>query len=178
MRKLLPIIIAGFLLAFFTACSTSDDGPTEQVNFAVPIVKSLAAIRSDVKVTAARQTASEGKIYVAQSNLFYIAKEQGVHIFNNSSPSSPQNIAFIEIGGVHDIAVKGNYLYADNFIDLLVFDISNLDNIILVKTIENVIGFNAAYPNDAQYYDYEAVPARMKSSSDTALKCEIFLKAD
>ncbi|MDI1256349.1 MAG: hypothetical protein PSV16_09620 [Flavobacterium sp.] len=158
MKKLLPIIAASVMLVFFAACSSSDDGPTENVTFAVPVVKSLATIRSGVKVTAARQTASEGKIYVTQNNLFYIAKEEGVHIFNNTNPSSPQNIAFLEIEGVHDIAVKGNYLYADNFIDLLVFDISNLSNITLVKTIENVIGFNAAYPVDAQYYDYEVGP--------------------
>src|SRR6187402_3265575 len=112
MKKLLPIIVAGFMLVFFAACSSSDDGQAEQVKFAVPIIKSLAAIREGVKVSAARQTASEGKIYVTQNYLFYTAKEQGVHIFNNTNPSAPQNIAFIEIEGVHDIAVKGNYLYA------------------------------------------------------------------
>jgi hypothetical protein len=64
------------------------------------------------------------------------------------------NIAFINLEGVHDIAVKGNYLYADNFVDLLVFDISNSDNITLVETVENAISFNPAFPDTAEFYDY------------------------
>jgi hypothetical protein len=67
------------------------------------------------------------------------------------------NIAFINIAGVHDIAVKGNFLYADNFIDLLVFDISNIRNITLVRTIENAISFTPIYPPNAEFYDYNSI---------------------
>jgi hypothetical protein len=140
-------------LAFLSSCE-KDDSPSEQAVFAVPVVKSLAAIRNNVAVTAARQTNSNGKIYVAENYLFYIAKEEGVHIYNNQNPALPVNIAFINLEGVHDIAVKGNYLYADNFVDLLVFDISNIENITLVETIENSVSFNPAFPDTAEFYDY------------------------
>ena len=138
--------------------SCSSDDNSEKANFAVPVNKSLASIRSSVSVEAARQTNSDGKIYVTENNLYYIAQEQGVHIFDNQNPSNPSNVAFINIEGVHDISIKGNYLYADNFIDLLVFDISNLQNITLIKTVENVIEFYAQYPSETDFYDYTSSP--------------------
>ncbi len=147
---LLTVCIISVLMA---SCD-SDDTPKEQAKFAVPTLKSVTEIRANVSVGLARETNSNGKIYVAENYLFYIAKEQGVHVFDNTNPAAPSNIAFINLEGVHDIAVKGNYLYADNFVDLLVFDISNIQNITLVRIVANSISFSAAYPDDAEYYDY------------------------
>jgi hypothetical protein len=154
--KTIKFLFALNFLTLFTSCSSDDT--SEKVKFAVPVVKSLATLRSNVSVSGAKQTSSDGKIYVADNYLFYIAKEEGVHIYNNQNPASPVNTAFINLEGVHDIAVKGNYLYADNFVDLLVFDVSNIANITLVKTVENAIQFNPVYPNDALYYDYTVTP--------------------
>nr|WP_294773946.1 hypothetical protein [uncultured Flavobacterium sp.] len=150
---LLTLVTLSFL---FISCENDD--VAEQAKFAVPIVKSLAEIRGDVSVTAARQTQSDGKIYVAENYLFYIAQESGVHVFDNTNPAAPQNIAFINLDGVHDISVKDNYLYADNFMDLLVFDISDIQNITLVRTIENSVVFFPIYPEEAEFYDYTVYP--------------------
>lgn len=147
-----------FLFAALSIVSCDKEDDTDLVRFAVPTVKSLAEIRSSVSVTSAQPTQSNGKIYVAEQYLFYIAQESGVHVFDNSNPASPQNIAFINLAGVHDIAVKGNYLFADNFVDLLVFDISNIQNISLVRTVPNSIVFFPQYPEDAEFYDYTVNP--------------------
>ena len=147
-----------FLFAALSMVSCDKEDDTDLVRFAVPTVKSLAEIRSSVSVTSAQPTQSNGKIYVAEQYLFYIAQESGVHVFDNSNPASPQNIAFINLAGVHDIAVKGNYLFADNFVDLLVFDISNIQNISLVRTVPNSIVFFPQYPEDAEFYDYTVNP--------------------
>ena len=155
--KTLKLLFASLLLVLLSSCE-KDDSNTEKAKFAVPVIKSLSEIRNSVAVLSAKQTNSDGKIYVAQNYLFYIAQEEGVHVYNNQNPASPSNIAFINIEGVHDIAVKGNYLYADNFIDLLVFDISNVNNITLVKTVENSLYFNPTYPFEAEYYDYSITP--------------------
>ncbi len=149
-----------FTLALFTTSCDKDDDNGGLAKFAVPTVKSLAEIRSNVSVTNARATQSNGKIYVAEHYLFYIAQESGVHVFDNTNPSAPQNIAFINLSGVHDIAVKGNYLFSDNFVDLLVFDISDIQNITLVRTVPNSIAFFPEYPEDAEYYDYTTEPSQ------------------
>lgn len=132
--------------------------PVETALFAVPQIKKMADIRASVGVKLAQSTDSDGKIYVTENQLFYIAQESGVHIFNNENPQSPVNIAFLAIEGVHDIAVKGNYLFADNFVDLLVFDISNLSNITLVQTLENTFIYYPEYPEDVDYYAWDEYP--------------------
>lgn len=151
--KSISLFLLSCLVIIFSSC-TSEDTPKDQAVFAVPIVKSMADVRAGISVSAAKQTNSEGKIYVAEDYLFYVAKEEGVHIFDNHNPAAPQNIAFINIEGVHDIAVKGQILYADNFVDLLVFDISDISNIILIKTVENSLIFYPTFPIDAEFYDY------------------------
>lgn len=157
--KNVPLILLSCFTFLFVSCSNEDDAPKETAVFAVPVIETLAAIRSNVSVTSARQTNSEGKIYVTEDYLFYIAKEEGVHVFDNQNPASPQNIAFINLEGVHDIAVKGNHLYADNFVDLLVFDISDINNIALEQTLENAVAFSVQYPSEeAQFYDYSISP--------------------
>lgn len=151
--KTIKILSLIGLALIFVHCD-SDDAPQEQAVFAIPVVMSMDEIRNNVSVVAAQETDSEGKIYVAENRLFYIAKEAGVHVFNNQNPESPQNSAFINIPGVHDIAIKGNYLYADNYIDMLVFDISDMAHITLVQTLQNVVNFYLAYPETAEFYDY------------------------
>ncbi|WNM19510.1 LVIVD repeat-containing protein [Flavobacterium capsici] len=155
--KTIKLLLITCCVALFFSCSNDDKSNGEAI-FAVPILKTKAAIRSGISVVAARQTNSDGKIYVTENDLFYIAQEDGVHIFDNTNPASPTNTVFLNIEGVHDIAVKGNYLYADNYMDLLVFDISDLNNITLVRTVENVVEFYAAFPEEAEFYDYTIYP--------------------
>ncbi len=153
-QSIQTLILFLFLGSIFTSCNNDYDTAL----FAVPTYKSLAEIRSSIAIESARNTNSDGKIYVTENYLFYIGQDEGIHVFDNQEPSSPQNIAFIKIGGIHDIAVKGNYLFADNYIDLLIFDISNITNITLVQTIEDVLSFSPVYPTDAEFFDYEVTP--------------------
>jgi hypothetical protein len=143
-QSLIALLILSVLI---TGCKKYNE-----IVFAVPVIKSLTEIRNNVNVSAARATNSDGKVYVTAQYLFYIAQESGVHIFDNQNPASPQNIAFLNIEGVHDIAVKGNYLYADNYVDLLVFNIADINNIILVKTVERAFNFYPAMPEEAMLF--------------------------
>lgn len=155
--KTLKLLFLSFFVGILMSCNQDDDN-FETVKFAVPVVKSLSSLRSGITVTSAQQTNGDGKIYIAQNLLFYVAQEAGIHIFDNTNPSSPQNTAFINLEGVHDIAVKGNYLYADNYVDLVVFDISDISNITVVRTVENSFSFYPAYPEEAEYYAWDIAP--------------------
>jgi len=145
------------VMALLCSCS-QEDRINEFANFAVPVYKSKAALRQSVGVTSPQATHSDGKIYIAEKLLFYIAQEQGIHIFDNSNPAQPQNIAFIQVEGVHDISVKGNYLYADNFMDLVVFNLSNLQQISLVQTLPDVFEFYPQFPAGADFMAWDVIP--------------------
>ena len=137
-----------------TNCNSDDDnnGLLDPVAVTVPVIKSKSDFRNSISIEDAQPTNSDGKIYVYENLLFYIAQNSGVHIFNNENPESPQNMAFINLEGVHDISVKNDILYADNFMDLVVFDISNIFNIQLVNIEEDMLNYYATYPDDISYY--------------------------
>jgi len=67
----------------------------------------------------AKELEDPGKIYFYNNYIFINEKRAGVHVFDNSTPSSPQNIGFLNIPGNVDIAIRNDIMLADNYIDLL-----------------------------------------------------------
>jgi len=152
--KILPLVLVAIMCLQLTNCNTDDVSNElfDPVAVTVPVIKSKSEIRNSIQVKAAQPTNSDGKIYVYNDLLFYIAQNSGIHIFNNQNPENPQNIIFIQLEGVHDISVKNDILYADNFMDLVVFDISNVSDIQLVNVEEDMLLYYATFPEDSLYY--------------------------
>lgn len=156
-NKILPLVLVVILCLQLTNCNNDDDGLRllDPVAVTVPVIKSKSEVRNSITIKSAQATNSDGKIYVYNDLLFYIAQNSGIHIFDNQNPASPQNLVFIQLEGVHDISIKDNILYADNFMDLVVFDISNISNIELVNVEEDLLVYYADYPEDVTYYSNE-----------------------
>lgn len=94
-----------------------------------------------------------GKFYYKDQMIYVSEKGQGIHIIDNTDPSNPQKIKFIQIPGAMDIAIKGNILYADNYRDLVALDISDLENIEVTKRIPNLYpAHESLYPSDYNGY--------------------------
>ncbi len=94
-----------------------------------PVYMSYDDLRAAVKKSAARELQNPGKIYFKDNFIFINEKMAGVHVIDNSNPANPKNIAFIEIPGNVDMAIKGSMLYADSYVDLVAIDLSDLTNI-------------------------------------------------
>ena len=103
------------------------------------------------EMTSPRELKNPGKIWIKDQYLFVNEVLKGIHIFDNSNPSNPQNIGFIEIYANTDLAVRGNILYADNYNDLLSFDISSINSPELICRTNDVFNFEAA--NNLPGYD-------------------------
>jgi hypothetical protein len=71
--------------------------------------------------------------------------QRGVHIIDNSNPANPVKKGFIKILGNVDIEIKDNFLYADSYMDLVVFDISNLNAIKIEARLKNVFPFSFGF---------------------------------
>jgi hypothetical protein len=117
----------------------------------VPQYLSYEEMRKPVKSTAAYEIQTAGKIYIKDNYLFVNEKYKGIHVFDNSNPASPVNLTFLDIPGNVDLAVRGNYLYADNYVDLIVIDISNLNSPVEVARIKDIFPYtipetSGAYP--------------------------------
>lgn len=107
----------------------------------VPQYMSYDEMRQPVKSTAGYAIQSAGKIYIQGNYLFVNEKYKGIHVFDNSNPASPVNLAFLNIPGNVDLVVRGNYLYADNYVDLIVLDISNLNSPVEVARIKDIFPY-------------------------------------
>jgi hypothetical protein len=76
-----------------------------------------------VQVKEPQPVGKRGKLLIAEGHLFLSEPSKGVHIFDNTDPQSPKALMFIQIPGNIDIAVRDGRLYADSFVDLLVFEL-------------------------------------------------------
>lgn len=147
-KNLINALLLLFAFAVFTGCKKDE---YEKVQIVKMIsVQQMRAL--PVGMTKATQAKKTGKIYLYNDYLFINEPNEGIHIYNNTNPIAPVNVGFLQIPGNVDLAVRNNILYADNFIDLLAFDISNMSNIKQVKRVTDV--FNQLYTPGAQKYLY------------------------
>lgn len=75
-----------------------------------------------------------------------IEVNKGVHVIDVSDTTNPQKISFLNIPGNKDITSQNNYLYADNGPDLLVLDLSDMNNIKLITRQKNIFKPSEFYP--------------------------------
>jgi len=147
-KNLLSAFLLLFIAVLFTQCK-KDEYEVIQMTKMITVDQMRAL---PVGITKAVQAKKTGKIYIYNDYLFINEPNEGIHIYNNSNPSLPENIAFLKIPGNVDLAVQNNVLYADSFIDLLAFDLSNMNSIKQVKRVNDV--FRQVYSAGAQKYLY------------------------
>ena len=140
----IPALCLAVVPIFFSACIKDSCKKVHTYSYFVPVYKTKAEVRANIKSNAPREVENPGKIYIYGSYIFLNDIDKGIHVINNSNPSQPVNMAFIDIPGNIDLAVKGNILYADLFTDLVAIDISNPESVVLKKVVENI------FPN--RYY--------------------------
>lgn len=146
------------LLLFAFVCLWSchdDDKDYEMINVAVPEMMSKTEFRNSIDVQSAKAIVEAGKIYAYDNYIFISDKDNGVHVVDNSNPKAPKTISYLKIPGNEDISIKNNFLYADSATDLVVFNVSNIQNIKLVERLEDVFSvYNYRIPNEAEYADF------------------------
>ena len=131
--------LAALLLVtvFLLSCGERNGYVTDTPPYAyVPQYASLAEIQK-VSIQEARATKQAGKIYVSGNYLFQNEIQQGFHIIDNTDRKHPAKLAFLRVPYSTEISIKGNFLYTNNYNDLVVIDISDLRSPRLVKRIEH-----------------------------------------
>lgn len=156
MKKITLFVVC--LLSLIACDKDQDQSEIREVQVAVPETIPLADFRALVNIEEPAAIEESGKIYTYQNLIFINDNLKGVHVIDNSNPENPAKIAFIRIPQNTDVAVNDDLLYANSGIDLVVFDISDINNIQLKNRIENV--FELVYPpipEEAEYADYENI---------------------
>ena len=111
-----------------------------------PVYKTMEEMTVDIKSESPRELVQPGKIYFYNNYIFINEVKEGIHVIDNSNPENPQNIAFINMPGNVDIAIKDNVLIGDSYLFLMTVDISDPLNIHLIGRQEQ---WNYHFPQDA-----------------------------
>ena len=135
MRKIFILIVTGGRLQSGDLGKATD--LSGSVDAYVPVYSTIAAL-NNIRVAPHQPTEQAGKIYAYGNYLFQNDLNSGIHIIDNRDRMHPKKIAFLKLPLSTEIAVKGNYLYSNNYVDLVVFDISDPSNPKLIKRVKDV----------------------------------------
>src|SRR5690606_26293206 len=159
----------GVLLAVVAVFASCRDQVEHTVTYKtqVPVYLEVDVFRSmDVGVKPPKSISDTGKIYVYGDYLFIYEPQKGIHIVDNRNRSDPKNINFISVPGNVDIAVNSDILYADSYIDLLAFNISDIKDVKLVERVENVFPDMFINAEQSRFITYKDTVITTVSSED------------
>lgn len=170
-----------FLLSLLGLTSCTDECETT-ITYTVqdPIQMRRAEMAQAVQAEPARPLSGTGKIYTKDHYVFVNELYKGIHVIDNSNLAAPQNIAFLNIPGNVDMAIRDNILFADAGPDLLALDITNPAAVVLKNHTYNIFpGFstnNTANPSlsDVITVGYNTRIVTEKQSCNTPSITDVF----
>jgi len=136
-------VLIGLCSFILTACVKDKCSSTYTNTYYIPIYKTIPGVKANIKSNAPKEIENPGKLFLYGNYIFLNEIDKGIHIIDNSNPQSPRNVAFIDIPGNLDVAVKGNTLYADLYTDLVTIDITDPLQAVVKKYNERI--FPARY---------------------------------
>lgn len=136
MKRILYLLI-GIVLVGLNGC-TDKCKETRTFRQFTPLTLTIAQVRNGVQAEQPRTLVNPGKIYTKDGFLLINELKEGIHVIDNRNPSSPQMVAFLRIPGNGDMAIRNNVLYADSYMDLVAFDISDPTNIRELNRVKEV----------------------------------------
>jgi len=146
-----------FLFVLMAAMTACNDKTVELITYEanVPVYMPFTEFRASFEKSEPIEISHPGKMYFKDGYLFINEYGKGIHVIDNSDPSNPEKIAFYEILGNVDMAISGNILFADSYIDLLSIDITDINNPIEIGRVKNV--FPEIVPEGELWYPYAMV---------------------
>jgi hypothetical protein len=129
-----------YLLLFFVpllaGCLKHDPPVTDYY----PVLMSRESLDKSIVFHTPETISDPAKIYYKDNFIFVSERFKGIHIIDNTDPKNPVNRGYISIPGCLDMAIKGNVLYADNAVDMVVLDLSTIGtaNFKVLKRVRNI----------------------------------------
>ena len=137
--KIIPILTFLSLFSiFFCSC---EDTTYREYKGNRPVYMSYEDLRTSITEVQNVDLRNPGKIYFKDNYIFIIEELEGIHVFDNFNPSAPVKKTFVKVPGVVDMAISGNILYADSFVDLVVLDVQDIENIHEVGRVKDILPY-------------------------------------
>ena len=143
MVRSLNSLILFFVFTVFS-CDVIENKNLQNVTYYTPVYATTEDLASRVTVEEPKEYSESGKIITYNEFVFINEPMKGIHVIDNTDPSNPQNLSFINVEGNIDMAIIDNHLYADMFSALVVMDISDITNPVIIEeyTVEDVFYYD------------------------------------
>jgi len=147
--KIKTVIVLTLLFTLQGCIEYRDDPTCDKVNYLT-----FEEFRAKgVEILPSQEIDKAGKIYVYGDTLLVSEANRGVHVIDNSDKKNPNPKAFLKVAGNLDMAVKDGYLYLDSYMDLVVIDIHDLENIKEVNRTIDIFTYDPYQSvNDESYF--------------------------
>jgi hypothetical protein len=139
MKTVRNLLLTGIVAIIFSGCQ---EKVVDRYLVNVPVYMNRNEFKNAVNVTGSTEIVKPGKIYFKDNMIFINEALKGIHVINNSDPSSPVFVSFIEIPGNVDMAIKDSILYADSYIDLVALNIGDIHNIREVGRVDSIFPYS------------------------------------
>lgn len=163
----LTLVLGTAILITFSGCLKDKCESTLIYQVYQPVYVKMDEVRNDLRTEAPRAVKKPGNIYVYDNYLFIAEQREGIHVIDNSNPSSPVNVSFIKIPGCENMAVRGNILYANSYVDLVSLDISNPQSVQLICRTNDMFEPIALYEDLGYLVYYEPTTETVERPCDT-----------
>jgi hypothetical protein len=137
--KIIPII--SLLTIFSTIFYSCEDTTLKEYTGYAPVYLSYKDLRTAVAQEQNVDLKNPGKIYFKDNYIFIVEELKGIHVFDNTNPASPVKKTFVRLPGVVDISISGYIMYADSYIDIVVLDVEDINNIHEVGRMPDILPY-------------------------------------
>ncbi len=111
--KIIPI--TGILVVLLLISGSCEETVYKIFTGNAPVYMSYGELRSSITTQQNVDLEDPGKIYFKDNYIFIVEEQKGIHVYDNSNPSSPVRKTFVRIPGVVDISISDNILICRQF---------------------------------------------------------------
>ncbi|MFT5722933.1 MAG: hypothetical protein ACI9JN_000038 [Bacteroidia bacterium] len=167
--KNLPLSLVIFLfgVSSLTSCISNCD-KTVYYYTKIPVYGSFESIRNSFEVLGVQPMDSIDRIIELDHAYFLQEKGKGIHVISKPTTSLPTRTSFISVPGCLSIEGQGNTIYVGQATDLIIIDVSDLNNMSKTKVVRDI--FNEEFVKQDSFitdYKYEYIE-RLLENTDCA----------
>jgi len=106
------------------------------------VYQELLEFRNSISVEDAQEVGDISSTHIYGNYIFLVEFGKGIHIFDQTNIEDIKNIRFIKIPGVLHVEVQDQHIYADSLMDLVIIDITDIQNITFASRLNDVFAYN------------------------------------
>lgn len=149
--RLLPVMLFILMSGCFVDPPFVPEFPVGEVEGYKPLY--VLPDQTNIVFTGPQAVNNPGKIYKISHYLLINEKYKGIHVFDNTDPSSPIALGFLTLVGNTEIAVKNNILYADHLADLVALNVEDWNNIREISRLKKEFSVQHIPPGTGRYFE-------------------------